>query len=94
MAGSRYVRAYPALLRAGTEASRLAYNHITVVASGGALAQIAAGRRSVTVTSAITDHGARFIKTLEEVLRNPRARDELASLVMAHIPSTIERDED
>jgi hypothetical protein len=81
MANSRYIRAYPALLLAGTEASRLAYNHISMVASGSALMQLHTGRRSITMNSVITDHQARFIKTMEHVLRCPKAREQLRALL-------------
>jgi hypothetical protein len=73
--------AFPLLYRLGGEASRFAYGSITATASGHALAQIAAGRRSVQVTGAVTDHPHRFSQALQHLLRLPQARVEMRALL-------------
>jgi len=78
--------AYPALMRAGAEASRMAYDHAPVTVSGSALVQVAAGRRSVSGSLSISDHPHRFARTLEAVLRDPRARADLRRLLDAIDP--------
>lgn len=83
---SRRPEAYPALLRAGAAASARAYDHAHVTVSGSALAQVAAGRRSVTATTAFTDHPHRFARVLEHVLQDPRARADLRKLLDAYEP--------
>ena len=81
---TRHPQAFPALMRAGGEASRRAYDHAPVTLGGNAMVLAAAGRRNVTGSVNITDHPQRFARVLEQVLRDPRARADLRALLDAH----------
>lgn len=78
---ARRVESFPFLVRAGGNASRFAYSHITATAHGNAMVQIAAGRRNVTVNGAITDHEHRFAQALEHMLREKTVRIQLRELL-------------
>lgn len=71
--------AFPRLMRALADAGRFAYGSMPVTVSGAALAQVAAGRRSVTGSPNLSqgDHAHRMAQALTYALRNPGARAEL-----------------
>jgi hypothetical protein len=79
-------------MKAGSEASRLAYNQITMTATGNALSQIAAGRRSIQMTGAIDGHPKRFAFALSQVLANPVARRDLRELLDSYEPAPAPKD--
>lgn len=88
------IAAFPRLLRAATDASRMVFGQIPVTLSGSSLAQAMAGRRSLHASPNLSpaDHQQRVGELLARLLRDPGARRDLRALLDSYgdHPSSVE----